>query len=138
MTEYDELIQRLRTVYEADELTNHNILLEAADAIEDLIETVNQKWIPIQSRPMTAEERDVYRERIGFELDEDEAVIFTSKLPDDRQDVLVSYTYSGYVGTDTFCDDPDYGCFFETNGEMDGISAWMPLPKPYKEEPHGA
>ena len=138
MTKYDELIRRLRMVYEADELTNHNILLEAADAIEDLIETVNQKWIPIQSRHMTAEESKEYRERTGYELDEDEAVIYTSKLPDDGQDVLVSYTYSGDVGIDTFCDDPDYGCFFETNGEMDGISAWMPLPKPYKEEPHGA
>ena len=42
MTEYDELIRRLRTVYEADELTNHNILLEAADAIEELIRRLEE------------------------------------------------------------------------------------------------
>lgn len=43
MTEYEELIHRLRTVYEADELTNHNVLLEAADAIENL-KRENERW----------------------------------------------------------------------------------------------
>lgn len=25
------------------------------------------------------------------------------------------------------------GCYFEENGDMDGIIAWMPLPEPPKE-----
>lgn len=162
MTEYDELIAALRFCdggecdgcckYIKGKGTHcYTLLRDAADAIEKL-KRENERWeeamktaldfipcwLPIQSRPMTAEERKEYRERTGYELDKDEAVIYTSKLPDGGQDVLVSYTYSGDVGIDTFCDDPDFGCFFEKHGEMNGISAWMPLPKPYKEEPHGA
>lgn len=33
---YEELVKRLRTTYDADVIKNHGILLEAADAIEEL------------------------------------------------------------------------------------------------------
>ena len=91
-----------------------------------------QKWIPIETRPMDEEERAEWSEKLGYDIEYEEAVIYTSQLPDDGQEVLTCNRY-GHIRTDTFANDPDYGCFFEEYGEMDGIVAWMPLPKPYEE-----
>ena len=91
------------------------------------------EWIPITARPMDEEERSEWSEKEGFILEDDEAFVYTSPLPDDGQEVLVCGRY-GAVWIDKFMNDPDYGCCFEENGEMDGIVAWMPLPKPYGEE----
>lgn len=87
-------------------------------------------WHPITSRPMDEEERKEWNERFGYTLDDEEAVIY-SGCPDDGDEVIVCTSW-GNVYIDTFYDGPD-GCYFEDNGEMDGIVAWMPKPEPYKE-----
>ena len=102
----------------------------AADVIEKLSEP---KWIMIESRPMDEEERRYYSEYYGYNLTDDEAVIYCCQLPEHGQEVLVCNKY-GHIWLDTFDDDPDYGVGFETNGDMDGLVAWMPLPQPPKEE----
>ena len=89
---------------------------------------VGPAWNIIESRPMDDEERKVWSERLGYELKDDEAVMYLN-LPVDGQEVLVATKY-GTVYVDTFCDDD--GCYFEDNGDMDGIIAWMPLPDPPK------
>ena len=88
-------------------------------------------WIPIKTRPMDDEERREWSEKWGYDIEYDEAVIFVSQLPDDGQEVLTCDKW-GRVRSDTFFDDGD-GCYFEDNGDMDGIVAWMPLPEPYGE-----
>ena len=136
---YDELVERLRAKsYTLEELSI--ILPKAADAIEELMRRCEQfqymplpAWIPVTARPMDEEERLEWSEKLGYDLEGDEAVIFTSQLPDDGQEVFVCGRY-GRVWIDTFVNDPDYGCFFEENGDMDGIEAWMPLPEPWKGE----
>ena len=100
----------------------------AADAIEELCK---HEWIKIESRPMTEEERKEWSKNFVFDIEDEDANIYTSKLPDDGQEVLVCNKW-GRVGIDTFSDDPDYGVGFEENGDMDGIVAWMPKPKPYE------
>ena len=95
------------------------------------------KWIPFETRPMDEEERAYYSEHYGFELADEEAVIYCSQMPDHGQEVLVCNTY-GNIWLDIFDDDPDYGVGFETNGDMDGLVAWMPLPKPYEPPNCGA
>ena len=90
-------------------------------------------WIKIKSRPMTEDERKEWSEKVGYDFEYNEAVIYCSQLPDDGQRVLVYSKYGG-VGIDTFENDPDYGCCFEDNGDMDGIIAWMPLPEPPEQE----
>lgn len=45
------------------------------------------KWIPMTTRPMTEEEREHYREWSDVEG----AMIFDCELPEDGQEVLVSY-----------------------------------------------
>ncbi len=82
---------------------------------------------------MTAEERTEWSEKFGYDIEYDEAVIYVSQLPEDGQEVLTCSRY-GTVRIDTFENDPDYGCGFEENGDMDGIVAWMPLPESWKGE----
>ena len=87
------------------------------------------EWTMIESRPMDEEERQYYSERFGYDIADEEAVIFCCQLPEHGQEVLVCNKY-GNIWIDTFDDDPDYGVGFETNGDMDGLIAWMPLPQP--------
>lgn len=89
------------------------------------------EWIPVTSRPMDEEERAEWSAKIGYDIEDEDAIIFTSQMPDDGEEVLTCNRY-GYVRIDTFNDDPEYGCYFEDNGDMDGIVAWMQKPKPYK------
>ena len=86
-------------------------------------ELPNGGWIPMTTRPMTEEEREHYREW----SDVDGAMIFDCELPEDGQEVLISYR--GYVCVDIFCKDD--GCYFE-GVDIDDVDAWMPLPKPYE------
>lgn len=127
---HDELVERLRSEAECpDNYPEDSALMrEAADAIEELSKP---KWILFETRPMDEEERQYYSEQYGFALADDEAVIYCSQMPDHGQEVLVCNEY-GQICIDTFDDDPDYGVGFETNGDMDGLVAWMPLPKPYE------
>ena len=101
--------------------TTHLMITEALDmAIKALEQT---RWIPIKTRPMTAEEK----EEIGHEY----AYMYDCPLPDDAQDVLITDCY-GNVEVDTFCRDHE-GFYFEINCDDDEVIAWMPLPQPYKE-----
>ena len=106
-------------------------IIEACNmAIKALSEDIPQ-WIPVKTRPMDAEERAYFEEHTGTEFNDEDAVMFDCEMPDDGQDILVTYK-SGYVGTDT-CDCDDF-MGLEGNGDWDGIVAWMPYPKPWKEK----
>lgn len=104
----------------------------AIEALSDVPDTNFGKWSPITSRPMDEEEREEWSDRLGYELDDEEAVMYCSPLPDYGQEVLICSKY-GHIAMDTFYQD-ECGCYFEDNGDMDGIIAWMPLPSPYKGE----
>lgn len=122
------------------------LMVKAADAIEGLEEKIQtyaetlyayeHPWTMITSRPMTAEEREEWEEKIGYVLSDDYAIIYTCPLPDDGQEILTCNKY-GTIRLDTFENDPDYGCGLEDNGDLDGIIAWMPLPKPPKMDEEG-
>ena len=85
---------------------------------------------------MDEDERREWSERLGYDIDYEDAVLYVSQLPDDGQTVLTCNIY-GSICIDTFRSDPDDGCYFEENGDMDGIVAWMPLPPPYGGEQDG-
>lgn len=95
---------------------------------------LDSQWIPITYRPMTEEEEKEFCEKLGIKegsLEDWEKRVFTCHLPDDGQEILVSY--GKYVQED-ICSWDEYGCGLENNGDWDGIDAWMPKPAPYKKE----
>ena len=89
------------------------------------------KWIPIRTRPMDEEERKEWSERIGYDLQGDDGFIYCCPLPEHGQQAIFCSSW-GRIWVDTFENDPDYGCSLEENGDLDGVVAWMPLPKPYE------
>ena len=78
------------------------------------------QWHKLTFRPLTLEEREIYPS--GIELVEN--------LPSFGEDVLVTDGISVWV--DSF--DRDNCLYFAgTDDDIDGVIAWMELPKPYKE-----
>ena len=132
-------IERLRE-YANDDMTSMEKAI-GADYCMDLIRTMpsaqpDQRWIPIKTRPMTEEESNDWSEILEYDIEYEDSLIYVSQLPDDGQEVLTCSRY-GWIRIDKFENDPDYGCSFEENGDMDGIVAWMPMPEPYKGGEHG-
>ena len=99
------------------------------DAVLHYAKLALKQWIPITSRPMTAEERKEWAEKWDCELDDDDAIIYEN-VPDDGKEVIVCRV-NGVVCVDTFYNEPD-GCFFDSC-YIDDVVAWMPKPEPYKE-----
>ena len=97
---------------------------EALDMAISALSENKGEWIPLKTRPMTEEEATFYRDWAEYG-----AEIFDCPLPDDGQEVLISY--GGYVGVDTFVKDD--GCYFE-GVDIEDVDAWQPLPEPYKAE----
>ena len=123
----DAIIKRLG-------IKNETYLLEAERVIYQQILAMpsvtpqEPRWIPLTKRPMTDEEREHYFEYTDMRID-DTYTILDCPLPDDGQEVLVSW--GGNVGNDVFIQD-NKGCYFE-GMDIDEVDAWMPLPKPYSE-----
>lgn len=88
-------------------------------------------WIPVTFRNMTEQEAKEMEEEFGMTLQEDEKVMFNCPMPENDQEILVC-TKWGHIYIDRVEYDPDYGYGLESNGDWDGITAWMSLPKPYE------
>lgn len=115
----------IKIVGESSELVKAiQTCIRLVDEIED-----KQQWIPIKTRPMDEEEREYWEDHFGYELADEDAVLFDCKMPDDGQEILVSYRK--WISMDK-CEVDD-GCYgLEGNGDWDGVIAWMPVPEPYK------
>ena len=92
--------------------------------------TVMNDWIPLEQRPGTDEEYEEYSKYI--DLPRDEFKVYTSPMPDDGEEVLIT-TYVGDVVTDIYHKEID-ACYFEDHPDPDEVIAWMPKPKRYKPE----
>lgn len=95
---------------------------------------LDSQWIPVTYRPMTDEEEKELCEKWGIKegsLEDWEKKVFTCRLPDDGQEILISV--GRYVHED-ICSWDDDCCGLENNGDWDGVDAWMPKPESYKKE----
>jgi hypothetical protein len=95
-----------------------------ADAIRNGIpyeERLKEDWIPIKTRPLTEEEKEIYP---------DYTFIYDCRMPEDGEEVLVTTKYGVY--SDRYYWD-DCGCYFEDHYDDGEVLAWKPLPEPYKE-----
>jgi len=84
------------------------------------------KWIPIKWHDCT----DADREKYGFS--DDIVAVFDCEMPDDDQAILVT-TSHGYVNQDVCYIDDGYSLDSGYDW-IDDITAWMPLPEPYRGE----
>lgn len=94
---------------------------------------MKEKWIPLTVRDMDEEEKQHYIDIQKPEMAE-YGKILNCKLPDDGEEVLI--TVNGFVMIDTFLNDDEFGCYFDSV-DIEDVKAWMPLPKPYKASPTG-
>jgi hypothetical protein len=103
----------------------------AIKAVETLSEPKFGKWVPIETRPLTKEERQEFAKYwcVDYE-DTAEEFAFACRMPDDGQEILISTEWG--VTIDICIFDDGYG--LETRGDWDGVTAWMPLPEAYNEE----
>jgi len=82
-------------------------------------------WIPFKTRPLTEEEKEEYPDCDN---------ILDCELPEDGQEILVTIKNRNHepVQYDEFYTDD--GCYLDSGYEIGTeATAWMPLPKPYKE-----
>lgn len=82
-------------------------------------------WIPFKMRKPDADE---------LEDHPDWTYVLDGQLPDEGQRILVCCVFRGHeaVQLDEFYTDAD-GCYLDSGYEIGTeVSAWMPLPEPYK------
>ena len=101
-------------------------LSDIKKTIQEVAKEYNSGWIPVNTRPMSEEEKENYSEYL-FEGD---GFIYECPLPDDGQEVLITSKY-GSVDKTTFY--TDCGNYFENYEDYDEVIAWMPIPEPFKE-----
>ena len=96
------------------------------DDMPTIEERKTGKWIPIKWHDCT----DADREKYGFS--DDIVAVFDCEMPDNDQAILVT-TSHGYVNQDVCYIDDGYSLDSGYDW-IDDITAWMPLPEPYRGE----
>lgn len=82
-------------------------------------------WIPVKYHQISEKERE--EESISNDIQ----YMFDCKMPDDGQEILV--TNGETTWRDTSFIDCD-GYYLDSNYDWIEITAWQPLPEPYKED----
>ena len=82
------------------------------------------EWNELVFRNLTPEEKEEYA---NFDWS-----YMIENLPEYNEDVLV--TNGIRIWVDSFDEDADGVYLSGTDSEIDGVTAWMPLPNPYKGE----
>lgn len=130
-----EAIEVLKSIFQANPQYYANKRIN--EAFKKACEALEQsEWIPIKYRPMTGEERIAFAKYYGIEYcDTANEKIFDCLMPEDGQEILISTSWG--IRIDVAANDTDGDGFIsyglEENGDWDGITAWMPSLKPYKE-----
>lgn len=124
------------------DLENHTIYKEglpgsALDIVNTLLNDLEQDekengWIPVKYHQISEKEREEesisrdIRRRIHFKRH----YMLDCKMPDDGQEILATNGKSTWQDTSFIdCD----GYYLDSNYDWIEITAWRPLPEPYKE-----
>lgn len=115
------------------DIVNRYKLVTARDfleMIEQLQEDLEQDekengWIPVKYHQISE------KERAEESISNDIQCMLDCKMPDDGQEILV--TNGETTWRDTSFIDCD-GYYLDSNYDWIEITAWQPLPKPYKED----
>ena len=108
----------------------HELPGSALDIVKTLLDDLEQDekengWIPVKYHQISEKERaeECISKDIQYMLD--------CKMPDDGQEILVTNGQTTWQDTSFIdCD----GYYLDGGYDWIDIMAWMPLPKPYKED----
>ena len=108
----------------------HRLPGSALDIVNSLLDALEQDekengWIPIKYHQISE------KERAEESISNDIRYMLDCKMPDDEQEILV--TDGETTWQDTCFIDCD-GYYLDSNYDWIEITAWQPLPKPYKED----
>ena len=80
------------------------------------------KWIPITYRKADEDERENGHD-----------IMLDCPLPEEDEEVLICIRGSNRISVDTLVYDRE-GYYFDNEGDIESVSAWMPLPEAYEED----
>lgn len=107
-----------QAIYNHDSAIMRITSLPSAEAV--------QGWIPVKWHEITDEER----EREGYP--KDWVCFLDCEMPQDEQEILVQ-TRHGHIRWDVCYEDGEFS--LDSGWDwIEDIVAWMPLPKPYRED----
>lgn len=102
----------------------------ALDIINTLLDALEQNekengWIPVKYHQISE------KERAEESISNDIQYMLDCKMPDDGQEILVTNGETTWQDTSFIdCD----GYYLDSNYDWIDITAWQPLPDPYKED----
>lgn len=102
-------------------------VLEILEQLQDNLEQDEKEngWIPIKYHQISE------KERAEESISNDIQCMLDCKMPDDGQEILVTNGETTWQDTSFIdCD----GYYLDSNYDWIEITAWQPLPKPYKED----
>lgn len=102
-------------------------VLEMLDQLKDDLEQDEKEngWIPVKYHQISE------KERAEESISNDIQCMLDCKMPDDGQEILVTNGETTWKDTSFIdCD----GYYLDSNYDWIDITAWRPLPEPYKED----
>lgn len=102
-------------------------VLEMIEQLQDDLEQDEKEngWIPVKYHQISE------KERAEEFLSKDIQYMLDCKMPDDGQEILVTNGETTWQDTSFIdCD----GYYLDSNYDWIDITAWQPLPEPYKED----
>ena len=118
----DKLANRIPLKFLTDEeVKNYD---EFVKIVKDTLS--KEKWIKVETRPMTEEEYEYYDPFYPIE----DAFVYKCTLPEDGQEVLIQTKYG--IALTTFY--VEEGSYFENYEDEGDVIAWKPLPNEYEGE----
>lgn len=123
-------LEQYKTEIEKKSKYKHEFLGSAPYIVNTLLDDLEQDekengWIPVKYHQISEKERA--EESISTDIQ----YMLDCKMPDDGQEILVTNGETTWQDTSFIdCD----GYYLDSNYDWIDITAWRPLPKPYKED----
>ena len=102
-------------------------VLEMIEQLQDDLEQDEKEngWIPVKYHQISE------KERVEESISNDIQYMLDCKMPDDGQEILVTNGETTWQDTSFIdCD----GYYLDSNYDWFDLTAWRPLPEPYKED----
>ncbi len=123
-------LEKYKAEIEKKSQYKHGLPGSALDIVNTLLDDLEQDekengWTPVKYHQISE------KERAEESISNDIQYMLDCKMPDDGQEILVTNGETTWQDTSFIdCD----GYYLDSNYDWIEITAWQPLPKPYKED----